>query len=98
MKLSATFVIVLVLIGVMATNVGRTQSAGQGKWSEKGRLPEPRGEVGVASANGKIYVIGGSALGVGAQTLNEEYDPATDRWRQRAPMPRAPPRASSWPT
>src|SRR5438309_10076856 len=64
------------------------QSAGQGKWSEKARLPEPRGEVGVASVNGKIYVLGGSARGRDDQPLNEEYDPATDRWRERAPMPR----------
>src|SRR6266567_1324956 len=64
------------------------QSTGQGKWSEKARLPEPRGELGVATVNGKIYVLGGSALGVDAQTLNEEYDPATDKWRQRAPIPR----------
>src|SRR5438094_460693 len=63
------------------------QSPGSGKWSEKARLPEPRGELGVATVNGKIYVLGGSALGVDAQTLNEEYDPATDKWRQRAPIP-----------
>src|SRR5256714_9111532 len=63
------------------------QSSGPGKWSEKARLPEARGEVGVASVNGKIYVLGGSALGVDAQTLNEEYDPATDHWRARAPIP-----------
>jgi N-acetylneuraminic acid mutarotase len=64
------------------------QSSGQGKWSEKARLPEPRGELGVATVNGKIYVLGGSALGEDAQTLNEEYDPATDRWQKRAPIPR----------
>src|SRR2546425_10690868 len=74
----------LAILAVLIT----LQSAGQGKWSEKARLPEPRGEVGVATVNGKIYVLGGSALGRDDQTLVEEYDPATDRWRVRAPMPR----------
>src|SRR6266446_3164919 len=66
----------LAILAVLIT----LQSAGQGKWSEKARLPEARGELGVASVNGKIYVLGGSALEVDAQTLNEEYDPATDKW------------------
>lgn len=47
--------------------------------------------------DGKIYAIAGGtprADGAGMQnngasTLVEEYDPATDRWRARAPLPRA---------
>jgi N-acetylneuraminic acid mutarotase len=35
-----------------------------------------------------MYVLGGYADGNVAQPLNEEYDPATDMWRERAPMPR----------
>src|SRR5204862_6227773 len=64
------------------------RSAGQGKWSEMARLPEPRGEVAVATVGGKLDVLGGSARGRDDQTLVEAYDPATDRWRERAPMPR----------
>src|SRR5437867_10170754 len=94
------FVILLVLLIIaclMTAGLARPQSAGQvgqvgqvgqGKGSEKGRLPEPRGEVAVALLNGKIYVLGGSARGRDDQQLVEEYDPATDRWRERAPMPR----------
>lgn len=45
-------------------------------------------EVGVAALNGKIYVLGGSTPDRVDQPLNQEYDPATDRWRERAPWPR----------
>src|SRR5262245_51887286 len=87
MKRFAIFALLVIAVFVAAVHLARSQSAGQGKWSEKARLPEPRGEVAVASVNGKIYVLGGSARGRDDQPLNEEYDPATDRWRQRAPMP-----------
>src|SRR5205085_11410419 len=72
----------------LANRGAQSQSGTQGVWTEKAHLPEPRGEVAAAAAGGKIYVLGGSALGEDAQTLNEEYDPAADRWRVRAPMPR----------
>ena len=88
MKRFVMFAVVVIVVCLMTARVARPQSAGQGKWSEKARLPETRGEVAVASVNGKIYVLGGSARGRDDQPLNEEYDPATDRWRERAPMPR----------
>ena len=46
------------------------------------------GEVTVATANRKIYVIGGSTADVVDQKLNQEYDVAKDSWRNRAPLPR----------
>src|SRR5256884_5428200 len=88
MKPFVIFVFVLIMVCFAGGGLARPQSAGQGKWSEKARLPEPRGEVAAASVNGKIYVMGGSARGRDDQQLVEEYAPATDRWRERAPMPR----------
>src|SRR2546422_1807318 len=88
MRRFVILVVLMIMACLMTTGLARPQSAGQGKWSEKARLPEPRGEVAVAAVNGKIYVLGGSARGRDDQTLVEEYDPATDRWRERAPMPR----------
>src|SRR5436309_15074363 len=82
MKLLTALIIVLTL-AVQSS----TQTNTQGVWSEKAQMLEPRGEVAAAAVDGKIYVLGGSALGNDAQTLNEEYTPATDRWRVRAPMP-----------
>jgi len=82
MKLLTALIIVLTLAAQSSTQ------SNKGVWSEKAQMLEPRGEVAAATVDGKIYVLGGSALGNDAQTLNEEYDPATDRWRVRAAMPR----------
>jgi N-acetylneuraminic acid mutarotase len=46
-----------------------------------------RSEAATTFANGKIYVIGGLARGLEASTLNQQYDPVTDTWREMAPMP-----------
>jgi hypothetical protein len=59
---------------------------GMGAWTTKAGLPTARSEVAVAEAGGKVYVIGGYANGRVDQPLNQEYDPASDTWRQRAPM------------
>src|SRR5207249_11131247 len=88
MRRFVILVVLLIIACLMTAGLARPQSAGQGKWSEKARLPEPRGGVAVALLNGKIYVLGGSARGRDDQQLVEEYDPSTDRWRERAPMPR----------
>jgi N-acetylneuraminic acid mutarotase len=41
--------------------------------------------------NGKIYIIGGLTYepSLKALNVNEEYDPATDMWTTKAPMPNA---------
>src|SRR5438552_17876389 len=88
MRRFVILVVLMIIACLMTAGLVRPQSAGQGKWSEKARRAEPRGEVAVAVLNGKIYVLGGSARGRDDQQLVEEYDPATDRWRERAPMPR----------
>lgn len=41
----------------------------------------------VTVLNGKLYAVGGMAGEV--LRVNEEYDPVTDTWRERAPMPTA---------
>jgi Kelch motif len=44
-----------------------------------------------AVIDGRLYAIGGRIDGNYSRNLstNESYDPATDRWEQRAPMPTA---------
>jgi N-acetylneuraminic acid mutarotase len=42
----------------------------------------------VAAVGGKVHVLGGAVLGV-TGPYHQEYDPATDKWRARAPVPRA---------
>lgn len=67
-----------------------------GTWSRAAPLTPARAEHSVIGLNGKIYVIAGGIsnaegtgkLNNGASTRVEEYDPATDRWRVRSPLPR----------
>src|SRR5258708_32418607 len=47
-----------------------------------------RTETGTAEINGKVYLLGGVALGREDSPINQEFDPATGRWRDLAPMPR----------
>src|SRR5438034_1268155 len=73
---------------------GRCSPAmGRGRSSRSHRLPvspwppPPRGASGAGVVNGKLVVVGGWGVGrrlVGATTI---YDPATDRWRDAAPIP-----------
>jgi N-acetylneuraminic acid mutarotase len=69
-------------------------------WRQRAAMPTARGGGIAAFVGGKCYVIGGAGPMPGASepTLRprqlqrslataEEYDPATDTWRQRSPMP-----------
>lgn len=66
----------------------RAAAAPVGMWTTKAQLPTAHSEVGAAAVNGKIYLLGGTIdVGSMAMLFNEEYDPATDRARERAPLP-----------
>jgi hypothetical protein len=64
-------------------------------WTSKTPMQQPRGGLGVAAVNGKVYAIGGSNvsglyppdLNGGFVGTNEEYDPETDSWTVKAAMP-----------
>src|SRR5882762_3119507 len=90
MQFSATFVAVICCLAA-APEARRRQTvptSTPGTWSEKAGLGEQRTEAAVVFANRRIYVLGGMARGQDSHVLNQEYDPATDRWRERAAMPR----------
>ncbi len=64
-------------------------------WRSRTDMPTARNHVAVGAVKGKIYVIGGR-LGAafitampGNTDLVQEYDPSTDRWSLKAPMPTA---------
>jgi len=70
-------------------------------WTEGTPMPTPRGALAYAVVDGKIHTIGGTVANPGTldhlnHSLSDEdtsvgthevYDPATDRWERRAPMP-----------
>jgi N-acetylneuraminic acid mutarotase len=61
-------------------------------WTKKTPMPTLRDSqnFGIAVCNNKIYVIGGSNnYGNNALSTNEAYDPATDTWATKNPMPTA---------
>jgi hypothetical protein len=64
-------------------------------WVSKTPLHEARSNLGAAVVNGKIYAIGGIMLTYQDNLrteskevgINEEYDPATNTWTLKKPMP-----------
>lgn len=72
-------------------------------WKKLAPMPTPRGSAQAAEVGGEIYVIGGVRSNVSghwdtplapatAQLVvgtTEAYDPATDKWQEREPMPTA---------
>lgn len=66
-------------------------SPATGKWSRVADMPEPRAGFGICVARGRIYVVGGGVMEDNdppriVATLFE-YDPLTDVWSERAPLP-----------
>src|ERR1700687_5557725 len=68
-------------------------------WTQKKPMPHPVHHAAVTALNGKIYVSGGAGPTPDASapvirprqpqrslSTVEEYDPATNKWRARAPM------------
>jgi N-acetylneuraminic acid mutarotase len=80
--------------------IGTALAQEKGSWSAGSPMPTGTADSGVVALDGKIYVIGGASFephrlasssdigsGTWGSTLNYEYDPATDHWRELAPMP-----------
>ena len=58
------------------------------RWVKAAPFPEPEEELYGASANGKMYVIGGfSSNGKPAAAMVYEYDPAADKWTKKKSIP-----------
>lgn len=69
-------------------------------WSKRADMPTPRNHAAAGVVGNRIYVIGGRAGSVfipNALNLDivEEYNPATDQWALRDPMP-TPRSAAAW--
>jgi N-acetylneuraminic acid mutarotase len=59
-------------------------------WATKASMPTARLEFGISAAsNGKIYAIGGTDAAFHRANFAtvEEYDPDTDKWTTKTPMP-----------
>src|SRR5215471_3725638 len=80
---------------VLAGQSAHGEEAGMGAWTKKAPMRFARSEFQAAAVNGTIYVIGGSRTDMkdgkpfDSYTNGDvdEYDPSTNTWRTRTPMP-----------
>ncbi|MCP9447094.1 MAG: hypothetical protein NNA22_05935 [Nitrospira sp.] len=93
----------LLLAGLMATvspvsaqlsHPASQSESDRGAWRSAAPMPAKRTEVAVAALGGKIYVVGGfekpslgNVMNLSITPTVEVYDPATDRWTAKAPLP-----------
>jgi hypothetical protein len=84
--LLATTIIVLVLSQATILEVKAQE---ENAWTTLAPMPTPRGGLGAAVVNEKIYAIGGSGQDYNELNVTEEFDPATGIWTTKADMPTA---------
>jgi N-acetylneuraminic acid mutarotase len=65
-----------------------------GVWRTASPAPTKRTEIGTAALRDKIYIVGGferpsldNVMNLAVTSSLEEYDPSTDRWTSKTPMP-----------
>jgi N-acetylneuraminic acid mutarotase len=81
------------MLAVLPLFAAQLQNDG-GAWRTAAPATMKRTEVAAATVGGKIYVVGGfeepsfgNVLNFAITSAVEEYDPVTDRWSSKAPMP-----------
>jgi hypothetical protein len=74
---------------VGAVDTAYEYSPATDSWRELAHMKSPRGSVGVAALNGKIYAVGGRGLDLMTVDTNEVYDPVANQWTELAALPRA---------
>ncbi|MGH7390242.1 MAG: Kelch repeat-containing protein [Candidatus Rokuibacteriota bacterium] len=74
-------------IGVTTDSQAPIDISAPGTWTVLAAMPTARQEVAVAALDGAVWVIGG--FGPGAEPVGtvEVYDPVTNRWQARPPLP-----------
>lgn len=96
-RLSATLIplsVGLFLIALPVSSESVKPEPDQGTWRTAAPMPTKRIEVAAAALDGKVYVVGGFEKPSLGNMLNfaitpsvEMYDPATDRWTSKRPLP-----------
>ncbi len=97
-KVAVPLTLILVFLAASCIIMGRPVSGAdvaEDTWVTKASMHVARGGLGVAAVKGKVYAIGGSTVQTklssyvsgGIVNVNEEYDPATNTWNTKKPMP-----------
>ncbi len=91
----ALFFLAVFLVGSILPSISKSQPE-ENTWKTLAPMQQARGGLGVAVVDGKIYAIGGSiargpyrpdTFAGGYVGTNEMYDPETNTWTNKAPMP-----------
>jgi N-acetylneuraminic acid mutarotase len=88
MKLANSTFALCALLALFAAPLQAQAQAPQGVWSLAAEMTTERTDVAAVEAGGKIYLIAGQAQGRQDSPMAQEFDPATGRWRDLAPMPK----------
>lgn len=92
-KIGVFTLAIAMIMSLFATTPGFTLKAhAVSSWEYKADMPTARTRFDVATVNGKIYAIGGQIAGdtaTNATNVVEEYDPVTNVWTTKTPMPTA---------
>ena len=74
------------VIGLTLLSAGAYAQALTGRWVKQAAFPDPSEELVGATANGKLYVLGGYEPGAVPKGAVYEYDPAKDTWIKKKNM------------
>jgi N-acetylneuraminic acid mutarotase len=93
-RLTLMAIIGLGMIVLPVSTRSAQSESDRGVWRSAAPAPTKRTEVAAGSLRDKIYVVGGfeqpglsNLANLAISPLVEEYDPATDRWTTKAPLP-----------
>src|SRR5262249_29445398 len=87
---SALAVVLLMLTGCLGATTSSpapVNQTTQGSWASLATMPTARQEVAVAALRGHVWVIGGFGSTGEPTATAESYDPASNAWTARAPLP-----------
>lgn len=77
-----------VVVGAVCSGFFSLASAQKSPWTRKNDMPTARLGLVTTVVNEHIYAIGGyAAANHPGMTITEVYDPVSDKWDSRAPMP-----------
>jgi len=68
------------------TNIVEVYDPSTDSWANETPIFEPHSYMGVGVVDGKLYAMGGQAVGE-SQTTNLEFDPTTHTWTNKSSMP-----------
>jgi N-acetylneuraminic acid mutarotase len=97
MDRTVALLLILILIITSVTVVSKSAFSStqvvENSWERKCPMQQARSGLGVVAVNGKIYAIGGSTTtgsypySGGVVGVNEEYNPSSNTWTYKTPMP-----------